>query len=549
MELLAQLSSDNRPIILCEYSHSMNNSNGNLHLYWNRFWDNGYRKLQGGFIWDMVDQGLRRKHPTTGQEFFAYGGDFGDTTNDKQFCINGMFSPDREPHPCVAEIKYLQQPVAMQLPKALTSIVLSLSVASSFQITLQVTNRFSFRELDHLAWEWELCLEYQPNAHISGIATLVDGDTLTVDMSQASDVLSHHDVGAVYLTVRSRLARDQSWAGRGHLVAIEQFPVTVQQDKTWKNHGGNSRNDTKDAPLHSVEDNSTISVARGGDDEPFLVIDKQTGGIQSIKLNGSEVLTGFGMLPTFTRPATDNDRGGMELVLDFLHLKWAKPLLQILNSGLFSYEMHWRDHGLSQDSLPVCSCTLSNLSRTRHGEVRIETLAILESSVGEVIIEERKVYTVNKDGSIHMDVEVQCTKALVGIPSLPRIGQKFTLNKKFDLVKYFGRGSGENYPDRKEGSKMGTWWARPSTMGYSYIVPSENGSRSDCKWVSFESGKEKLIVLSDELSTFNFSALLHSAQELHDASHTCDLEGRSDGQHDVNVTIDHALMGLGGDLR
>jgi beta-galactosidase len=82
---LAQRDDEDRPIILCEYSHSMNNSNGNLHLYWENFWK--IPRLQGGFIWDMIDQGLR-KRSSNGTEYFAYGGDFGDEINDRQFCIN-----------------------------------------------------------------------------------------------------------------------------------------------------------------------------------------------------------------------------------------------------------------------------------------------------------------------------------------------------------------------------------------------------------------------------------------------------------------------------
>jgi beta-galactosidase len=85
---LAQRTDEDRPIILCEYSHSMNNSNGNLHLYWEQIWDTDkFPRLQGGYIWDMIDQGLRKKTPD-GREYFAYGGDFGDVINDRQFCIN-----------------------------------------------------------------------------------------------------------------------------------------------------------------------------------------------------------------------------------------------------------------------------------------------------------------------------------------------------------------------------------------------------------------------------------------------------------------------------
>ena len=87
LERLSFESKVDRPIILCEYSHAMNNSNGNLHLYWEKFWDQRHPRLQGGFIWDMIDQGLRKTHKD-GREFFAYGGDFGDKINDKQFCIN-----------------------------------------------------------------------------------------------------------------------------------------------------------------------------------------------------------------------------------------------------------------------------------------------------------------------------------------------------------------------------------------------------------------------------------------------------------------------------
>ena len=102
-------SVNDRPVILCEYSHAMGNSNGNLHLYWNLFWN--LERSQGGFIWDMIDQGLRDLH----KNHFNYGGDYGEAVHDAQFCINGLFSPDRVPHPAVSECKYLQQPLELKL--------------------------------------------------------------------------------------------------------------------------------------------------------------------------------------------------------------------------------------------------------------------------------------------------------------------------------------------------------------------------------------------------------------------------------------------------
>jgi beta-galactosidase len=88
MQLGKLLEDEDRPLILCEYSHAMGNSNGNVHLYWECFWSDNYPRMQGGFIWDMIDQGLRKVHEATGRTYYAYGGDFGDEINDRQFCIN-----------------------------------------------------------------------------------------------------------------------------------------------------------------------------------------------------------------------------------------------------------------------------------------------------------------------------------------------------------------------------------------------------------------------------------------------------------------------------
>ena len=103
---------DNRPIIMCEYAHAMGNSVGNLQDYWDIIED--YRQLQGGFIWDWVDQGLRQVDEE-GRVYWAYGGDFGDEINDYNFCINGLIWPDRTPHPALYEVKSVYQPVQVKV--------------------------------------------------------------------------------------------------------------------------------------------------------------------------------------------------------------------------------------------------------------------------------------------------------------------------------------------------------------------------------------------------------------------------------------------------
>ena len=503
----------------------------------------------------MIDQGLRR-FDHRGREYFAYGGDFGDTINDKQFCINGMFSPDREPHPCVAEIKYLQQPAAVRLPDASTRILLSHSNASALHVLLKIVNRYTFRDLGHLDWTWKLCLEYQPDVNICGNSILLENGNLVIDLTIWSNQLFNQGnmcTGEVFLNIEGRLCEDQPWAEKGHLLVGEQFPVKVEGPGVAEGPDRDAHEDKEVSPLQVAQDSSTIEVLRGPAAQSFLVVDKATGGIKSIKSDGVDLFSGRGMVPNLTRATTDNDRGGMELVLDFLHLKWAKPLFLTMNNRLFSYEMYWRDYGVSQEVPPSVKTVVTNILKDGliEGDVKIEAIISIEASTGATLMTEHKTYTITQDGLVRVDVKLHCAQSLDGIPSLPRIGQAFSLKETFNRVKFFGRGPGENYPDRKEGSKMGTWSARPSEMGYSYIVPSENGSRSDCGWASFESDKEKLIVLGDPIGnhTFSFSALLHTSDDLQRALHINDLEERIDGKSPVHVMIDHRQMGLGGDLR
>lgn len=158
-------------------------------------------------------------------------------------------------------------------------------------------------------------------------------------------------------------------------------------------------------------------------------------------------------------------------------------------------------------------------------------------------------------------IEISCCRrikpclSLRDVPSLPRLGMSLVLKEAFHNIQYEGRGPGENYPDRKAGCHVGLYTTTPSGMAYlHYIVPSENGNRSDCSFVSFRdnSGSGFCFVTSDRddaICPFNFSAQLHSMRELHVARHTSDLEARDDGKHPIHVNIDGKLMGLGGDNR
>lgn len=494
-----------------------------------------------------------------------------------------MFSPEREPHPSVSEIKYLQQPAAISLPDSSLSIILTVPRKPGATlallnppketplILLKVLNRYAFRDLSHLIWKWSLLIEYHPEAKIEGFATIC-GETLIIGCSSIhphlQDLKFPKATGTVFLNVYGILSSNQSWAKARHIIVSEQFPVElIFEAALQQQDGSESMNcpsclpvvksvvDSEPDPTLTVwQDTACIFVSREMNGRPFVIIDKKSGGIKSIIWEGRDMLHGNnGIRPNFTRATTDNDRGGMELVLDFLRIPWAKPLLQAMTRHLFSYEMHWRDHGISQDAPPISTCDQSTVvsgTSGRDDSICIETSCSIRKDSGQTILYATHAYTIFADGRIRVDVKVTPNDCIRSVPSLPRVGLSLSLSKEFHRVKYFGRGPNENYTDRKSGSPMGSWQTSPAKMGFDYIVPSENGSRSDCKWASFQSNEGGLIVLTEsDSSAFNFSALLHTTDELHRATHTCDLVQRLDGEHPVHVNIDHKLMGVGGDVR
>jgi beta-galactosidase len=289
---LATRADEDRPVILCEYSHAMGNSNGNLHLYWNEFWDSDKPRLQGGFIWDMIDQGLRIK--TKDGFYFGYGGDFDDPVNDLQFCINGMFSPDREPHPAVNEIKFLQQPVVFSPHSFL--------VTAQQPISLEATNRYTFRQLDHLAWSWTVVSSDSSESVHEGTFAIDNGRASIQLGSILSKVAQNDQECSYFLNIRGRLNSDTSWATTGHVLVKQQFPLSFAFERK-------TAPETRiDSSLLVVSENEeTISVSRQNESIHLAVISKSSGSLVSYCPQGDNVLDG-GITPNFTRAATDNVR-------------------------------------------------------------------------------------------------------------------------------------------------------------------------------------------------------------------------------------------------
>lgn len=269
-----------------------------------------------------------------------------------------------------------------------------------------------------------------------------------------------------------------------------------------------------------------------------------------------------GIAPNFTRPDTDNDRGGVEVVrgffdwpviIDFAFRKGQIEKFLRLENGPVdlnrSFSFHWNAIGLSASNPPSIKCIhFEARSRDENFIVDVESKSLILAASGKALIAVTTRYEVRTDVRIDVSSLIKPSELLHDLPSLPRIGNCFVLRPSLCHISYFGRGPWENYPDRKSSAHVGIWKSTPLEMHVNYIVPSENGNRTDCRWVCFldDDGSGLMIVSNEGL--FCFSASLWSQEELHKAKHTVDLESRLNGENDVHVNIDHALMGVGGDV-
>lgn len=481
-----------------------------------------------------------------------------------------MFSPDRDPHPAVAECKYLQQHVKFTLPPNAESIRIKAERDSLDPILLHVQNRYVFRDLSHLSWTWSIISDVSVDEVSSGkfsVAADSFPQVLPLNVSSALSSIRKLKASSYWLNITGALSQATTWAEAGHVLVQEQFSLQVVLDdeslspnddvKVKKDHGR--------LDVSTSNDEITISRIVGGKKVPFVVICKSSGAIKSLATpHLGEVFASNspGLIPNYTRAATDNDRGGIELLLDFVLPAWVGRVVGAVRGfDNFSYHYRWNMFGLSQSNPPLIICRQINVAEKESRVVVKAEVAILssDSSKRQVLLHSF-VYEIHPDGRVLVTNYVTPSRDLLKMPSLPRVGLTCALNPLLFNVMYYGKGPHENYPDRKASTQMSVWKTTAKEMSYPhYVVPGETGSRSDCEWVAFQDDDGNgICVVSDgparpEIkgvrSNFSCSAILHSATELHGALHTYDLPVRENGEHFIYVNLDHKIMGLGGDVR
>ena len=486
VDLMKELHDENpsRPVILCEYSHAMGNSNGNIFKYWDAIYE--YPRLQGAFIWDWVDQGLTRKD--SHGEYFVYGGDFGETLHDGNFCLNGVISPDRKPHPALYEVKYHQQNIKVTWDGIDKNIFM-------------IENRNFFVDLSHVFGKWELI----ENGKIISSGS-INTDYIGPQSKQIYELppfnLSHTN-REYAVNFRFALKNDHSWAESGHIVASDQ--VIIQRYDSPRYRKGGKQNNKK---VQVKENGDRVVVSAVGRDFDF---DLSTGQLAQVtKANESFIVNPI--IHNIWRAPTDNDEGG---------------------DGK-SFASRWLKSGYNDMKRQVVNV---NSSFTDDGLFQISVDEKYSSDSANILV--NLVYTILQDGDLHITGNTNIPE---GLPVVPKIGLSFQIDKKYSNLQWYGRGPHESYIDRKHSAFFGRYSGTVRDQYYPYIRPQENGNKTDIRWASISDEKGSGVLIYG-LPTFNLSVHQYSLDNLTKATHTHMI--KDDGPTTVN--LDHLVMGLGGD--
>jgi beta-galactosidase len=484
MKAYAEDKNKKRPYIMCEYSHAMGNSNGNFQEYFDIMEIDP--KMQGGFIWDWVDQGFKQTDKS-GNVFWGYGGDLGSYQylNDENFCSNGLIAANRTPHPGLFEVKKVYQDIkfyAKDLKKGVITI----------------KNNFSFISTIAYRFYWTLVENgkevYREDINVKIGAGQEQDITFTIPADKVKPSAEY------FINVYGVTIADTEMIPAGHEVAREQFKL-----------GGD---------FFAVKDASgTLSVTREADKIIFQSgdvkgeFDLKAGYFRNYQGKG-----GFQPLrlpePYFWRAPTDNDFG----------------------SGMPNTLGIWRSahHGRKLKNVTV-------------GEQNQSGLPIkLEYELTGIAVPYTIDFLIMNDGSIRVTASIDLNGR--DLPEMPRFGMRTQLAPEYEHLQFYGRGPWENYTDRNTAAFIGQYAGLvKDQFTANYIRPQENGYKTDVRWLSLTNAAGRGIYI-EGVQPVCFSALHHSAESM-DPGMTKKQQHPSDLRPDKNVYlhIDLLQRGVGGD--
>lgn len=449
-----------KPMILCEYTHSMGNSNGAMHWYTEYAYEEPL--YQGGFIWDYLDQSVRGKD-RYGQTAFHYGGDNGEMPHDGNFCGNGILYGDGEPSEKCQEVKYNYQNIVVEVTRD----------------ALLVKNRSMFTNTDAFECVLSLDRDGEPVAR-----TTLETHVPPLSEERFVNPFAGQTRGGEYaVTASFRLKADTPWADKGYEVAFGQG--------TWKVTGKTCM--PKHAPLRVVMGTNNIGVHG----EHFTALfGKMAGGLIDYKYGGVDMIRTTPM-PNFWRAPTDNDRGNL---MPQRYAQWKLASMYATNRSDFA-------GGFPNFDVPVM--------QNDDGSVSLRYVYTLPTAP---VAQCAMTYTVHPCGRVNVVLEHE---PVAGLSEMPEFGVLFTLSADFDQLRYYGLGPDENTIDRHEGARLGIWQRPVKDMMTRYLIPQECGGRTGVRWAEVTDFKgHGLRFIGDAMT---FSALPWTPHELENARHSYEL--------------------------
>jgi beta-galactosidase len=488
MKRYAEAKDKTRPYIMCEYSHAMGNSNGNFQEYYDIIRNSPH--MQGGFIWDWVDQGIKTA-TTDGRTFYAYGGDLGGyhLQNDENFCANGLVAADRTPHPGLFEVKKVYAKIQFSAKDIAKGIV-------------TVNNLYDFTNLDQFRFVWQLTQ---------------NGDT--VHTGTFTTALAPHGQKDITLAIPAGLIKEGAeyflniYALTTGASATELVPVDHEVAREQFKVGGTypvARAVQPDAKLDVKKEGNRLTFVAGNIRGEF---DLRSGRWTRYSASGRHSLWQFPE-PYFWRAPTDNDFGNnMQSALGAWRTAHQRRTVKNVKTGVQTTEGY-----------PIT----------------------VEYELADINVPYTIEYLIQNDGAIQITSSIDMTGR--DLPELPRFGMRMQLPAQFDQLTYYGRGPWENYSDRNTASFVGLYRDSVSAQyTWTYIRPQEAGNRTDVRWVEL-TNKEGRGIRVEGLQPISFSAIPFATEDLDPGltkkqQHPTDLKP----QNNVYLHIDLKQRGVGGD--
>ena len=486
------------PYIECEYEHAMGNAMGNMDEYQAAF--DTYRSLQGGFIWDFIDQSIYQT-AEDGTRYFGYGGDFGERVHDDNFCANGLLLPDRTLQPEMAEVRYQYSQ-------------LKFDAFDEDHATVRMKNYFLFTDVaEKYEFRWNITADGDVAAEGVLPANAVRVANVDARTNQPGERVVTLNLPTIakeagkeyFLNLTVALKAQDGLLNAGHVVAYEQFAMRNDNELTSM---------LPDTAMTVTQDGNVLSISG----EQFrTALNLETAQLTRYEALGADgtfhalIVPGEGTKGSFYRAATDNDRA-FGSGLGHMNAAWKEPGMYVVtNRALYA------DENPVRVTFDGCYPALENM------------LVSLE-------------YRFYGDGSIRVQMHLSAPEHQQLI-YIPVVGMQMTLPKAYERMTYFGCGPEENYTDRHSGTKVGRYETTVTDNFFPYMEPSETGNRTGVRWIALTDETGEGLLAAADNAPMEASALHYTPEALTQAKHPYQLTATEN----VILRLNAVQIGLGGD--